>query len=497
MKLLGYAWLHETLRLPTLPPVPRAIIGATTKILLAGDMLLVPAAVAPKNDCALEHVLFALKHEGCNLGLLSCALKQLPAADLEEELRQRPNSRFARVAACLWEHYNQTALADPAKISGPYVDVFDKKIYFEDPQGTRYPRWRVRFNGIGSIDYCVSIRRTAQIEQLQQCDILSGLERFVAQVGAVMLDRALAWAYLSETESSFEIERETPCTDKAERFVQLLHHAHDGRALSEDYLVELQQSIVSNPLDQAVSYRTEQNWLRNQMRGPVGVSYVPPSPDDIDDLMQAFNHLCNHPPAGLDPLMLASIASFGFVYIHPFMDGNGRLSRFLFHHALCRSGRMTKGFLLPVSIAIKRNEGEYLAVLQAFSQPARRLWQVRTTGDSELEFSTGASADLYRYWDATAAVAFGLRMAKEALEHDLQQETRFLAGYDRVLRMVNDRYDVRSTLLPTLINACYEQNGRVSLNLRKKFGHLVQEQAFNWIESCVSEVFFDAGSAND
>jgi Fic family protein len=183
---------------------------------------------------------------------------------------------------------------------------------------------------------------------LQEVDIFAQMEAFIAEVGQGMLDRALAWAYLSETESSFEIERETPNAAKAERFVQLLHHAHDGRELSEAYWVELQQSVISNPFDQAVSYRTEQNWLRNSMRGPLGVTYVPPGPEHVDDLMEAFNQFCNHPPKQLDPLLVASIASFGFVFIHPFMDGNGRLSRFLFHHALCRSGRLAKGFLLPV-----------------------------------------------------------------------------------------------------------------------------------------------------
>lgn len=37
----------------------------------------------------------------------------------------------------------------------------------------------------------------------------------------------------------------------------------------------------------------------------------------------------------VDPLVAAACVSFGFVLIHPFMDGNGRLSRFLFHHQLC------------------------------------------------------------------------------------------------------------------------------------------------------------------
>jgi len=33
-------------------------------------------------------------------------------------------------------------------------------------------------------------------------------------------------------------------------------------------------------------------------------------------------------------LVRAAVVSFAFVFIHPFMNGNGRLSRFLIHHCL-------------------------------------------------------------------------------------------------------------------------------------------------------------------
>ena len=43
------------------------------------------------------------------------------------------------------------------------------------------------------------------------------------------------------------------------------------------------------------------------------MTYVPPALN-VDDLMEAFNQFCNHPPKQLDPLLVASIASFGFVF---------------------------------------------------------------------------------------------------------------------------------------------------------------------------------------
>lgn len=45
----------------------------------------------------------------------------------------------------------------------------------------------------------------------------------------------------------------------------MLRQAHEGRLLTEDYLVELQNSIVSNPFDKAVAFRHEQNHLHIQL----------------------------------------------------------------------------------------------------------------------------------------------------------------------------------------------------------------------------------------
>src|SRR5512146_783866 len=136
----------------------------------------------------------------------------------------------------------------------------------------------------------------------------------------------------------------------------------------------------------AAAFRTEQNWLRGPARGAAGVTYVPPPPAVVPELMQELINLANNMAGRLDPIVAAAVVSFAFVFIHPFMDGNGRLSRFLFHHSLCRSGKLEKGLLLPVSIAMKRNEQRYLSVLQHYSRPAREFWSVRWIDEGIYDF---------------------------------------------------------------------------------------------------------------
>ncbi|WP_353506183.1 Fic family protein [Variovorax brevis] len=43
---------------------------------------------------------------------------------------------------------------------------------------------------------------------------------------------------------------------------------------------------------------------------------------------------------GQPPLMKAALASFGFVFLQPFVDGNGRLSRLLAHQSLNYTGAL-------------------------------------------------------------------------------------------------------------------------------------------------------------
>ena len=491
MRLVGYAWLREQLDLPAVPVIREARAGATTRILETADAVLFPRKVAPAEDASsLAHVLFALKHEGVNLAILAGALPAILPVDLQAEIDAQPNSRYCRVAALLWEHFTGKTLTPRQLDKVPYVDLFDAARYYTAEPGQLYPRWRVRFNGLGSLDQCVNVQRTDAIQAVLDMDVFGRMDAFIATVGKDLLDRALNWAYLSETEKSFEIERERPTLDKSERFVRLLHHAHERRPLNEAYLTELQNDIISNPYDQAMQYRSEQNWLRRGGHGVASVTYVPPHPDDVPALMQGLESFANAPPRNLDPLIVASVVSFWFVFIHPFMDGNGRLSRFLIHHSLCRSGKMAKGFLLPVSVAIKRHESDYLAALESFSKPVRALWRVWAIGEHEFDCQTTAGAMPYRYWDATACVEFGVRMVKEALEHDLQAETQFLQGYDKVVRRVEAEYDVRNHDLATLIASCFREKGRISNRWRKQLGARVQPEAFDAIEAAVKEVFF-------
>ncbi len=489
MTPVGYAHLREYLKLGTLPLARPAVVRPVTRVVDHNGELQVPQHVAPRTDAPLDHLLFALKHEGTDLQTLAAALPHIDPADLVHELRTTPSGAYIRKACYLWESFTRQTLDAGIVTAGPYVPLFDPEAYLTGPE-FRVTRWRIKFNGLGDLPYCPIVRRTPPIRQALDQDILAQARAFAERTNAQMLDRTLAWAYLHETESSFDIEREIPTQDKAQAFIALLKQAHEQRPLSEDYLVELQNSAMTNPLLREVQYRTEQNWLKGPARGAAGITYVPPPPELAAELVEALVRLQQGGAVyGMEPLVHACLVSFGFVLIHPFMDGNGRLSRFLFHHTLCVDGALERGLLLPVSVAIKRNEQAYLAALQSFSRPARELWSVRAIDDSNYDFRFNGHPAIYRYWDATSCVEFGLAMAREALEHDLHHEVRFLAGYDEAKRRIDERFDLRGSDLSTLVLCAHDNEGRLSQRRRRQFEGRVQPQALDFIEQVVREVF--------
>ncbi len=483
---LGYEFLRQTLKLSAFPVSRPALLKPVTRVEQTEGFLAVPKQVSPATDDPVAHLMFALKHEGTNLQVLSEALPRIDPGALLAELRRAPSGAYIRIACYLWEHLTGRQLADLPGIAGPTAEVFDSEKYVTRP-GPRDPRWRVRFNGLGSLRYCATVERTPEIRAAMKNDVLGRANAFIASLDRTLTDRALSWAYLHETESSFAIEHESPGENKARAFVELLRHAHDRRTLSEEYLVELQNSALTNPYDRAAGYRTQQNWLRGPARGAAGVTYLPPPPEIVPELMDGLVALANAAPRDIDPVVAASITSFGFVFIHPFMDGNGRLSRFLFHQALCQSGKLEKGMLLPVSIAMKRNEGGYLSVLQQYSRPARERWSVRWIDEGQYDMKFNGDPAMYRYWDATACTEFGYRMAEQALDVDLRQETRFLIRYDRIAKSVDERFDVRGSDLATLILSCLDNNGMVSRNRRRQFEGRVPEALFDFIEQRARE----------
>lgn len=76
------------------------------------------------------------------------------------------------------------------------------------------------------------------------------------------------------------------------------------------------------------AYRTEQNYIgRNDASH--AITYVPPVPELVPELMDNLITYINQPEDNYRPLVRTAIVHAQFETIHPFMDGNGRVGRML------------------------------------------------------------------------------------------------------------------------------------------------------------------------
>jgi hypothetical protein len=485
---LGYAWIQAVVGAPDFLGPRRARLAPVSRIeRLADGTLLVPRKLAPE-PTLLQQALFALKHEGVHLALLVCALRRLPPHELAAQARASPNGVYVRKLGHLWEalHRQQLPGLEAFSVASAYAPLFDPQAHFVGPE-RRDARWRIAFNGLGDHGFCPVVRKTPELMARIARDTLGQAKAFAEDVGPALLERALTWAYLSETEGSFAIEGEVPTHDKATRFAALLRQAHEQRPLTEELLVQWQNAALSNPLDQAVQFRTQQNRLQKDVPGAAGVTYVPPEPELAAELMDGLMRLANQRPAAPDALVHAAAVSFAFVFIHPFMDGNGRLSRFLLHHCLGQSGLLPPQFLLPISVAMKKHEAQYLQALTAFSKPARELCRVTWAGDEHYAYDWRPDADpWFRYMDLTDAAVFTLDMAAASLDTHMRQEVAFLGLFDNVKRHIDARHDLRGSDLATLIITTFQNGGTLSQNRRKRFADRVQPHVLDAVEAAVS-----------
>lgn len=93
--------------------------------------------------------------------------------------------------------------------------------------------------------------------------------------------------------------------------------------------------------------------------------YISPEPGQIEILMNIFFRLINsrHVVSQLTPIIRAILAHFYLISIHPFRDGNGRVSRGLEAYILYHGGFNVRGFY-SLSNFYYKNRAEYIQKLQ-------------------------------------------------------------------------------------------------------------------------------------
>ena len=104
------------------------------------------------------------------------------------------------------------------------------------------------------------------------------------------------------------------------------------RELSLQVILEWHYKLLKDTkLDIAGKVRTRQVWI-------AATKFIPPSPAEVQVELAAFFRWYNKNKDRLNPVELAALVHLKFVTIHPFADGNGRISRLLMNFVLNKHG---------------------------------------------------------------------------------------------------------------------------------------------------------------
>lgn len=463
---IGYARLIDAYQLPARPLGVIAVIDTALRgrrSAVQGDVEL--ACFEPNyrpDPTLLGDLQFALRYEGINLEVLALLFAKTGPAELNAWLARQPESAFARRAGYLYEWLTSKHLAVSVPVKASYIPVLDEKLQFGAKEGTRDAKFRIIDNLPGNPRFCPLVCKTPFLNKMAEQDLKRRTEETLAKYDRDLLRRAAAFLYLKETHSSFEVEREKPSPDRAQRFADLLREAETGTALSEGRFVQLQNAILDARFRE-FSYRTKQNWLGQDLGYRKKVDFVPARPEDVPDLMQGLvdlSEMFRANPQRIDPIALAGALCFGFVFIHPFMDGNGRLHRYLIHEVLSAAGFTPKGIVLPVSAVILANLEKYVRVLEHFSKPLA-AWTMYDP-DVPNAPATGNDALYFRYFDATDQVSFLYWAIERTVEHDLAEEIDFLLGFDRARAQLGGLLDWPGSSLDLFIRLVHQNKGKLS-----------------------------------
>ncbi len=441
-------------------------------------------------DTLQGHLKFALKYEGINLGILNALFKKISPKEIETWIKQEPVGQYSRRIWFFYEWLTEQKLNLPDADTGNYVEAINPSQQYATLQNTSH-RHRVINNLPGGRDFCPLVRRTDKIETFKTRNLSKLAHQQTGMIHKDVLTRAAAFLLLKDSRASFAIEGESHLKNRIERWGRAISQA-GLRPINLEELLRLQRIVIEDTRFVKLGLREEGGFIGVHERGtgmplPDHISAHPKDlPLLLEGMTQAYNDL--RKKEDVDPVILAAIIAFGFVFIHPFVDGNGRIQRYLIHHVLADLDFAPKGIFFPISAVILERIDEYRCVLESYSKPRLEYINWRPTKEGNVEI-LNETVDLYRYFDATRMVEFLYDCVSETIEKVLPAEIQYLECYDRMKREIDKFFDMPNYLADLLIHFLEQNKGKISKRAKEKeFRALSTEECTN-LEKLYEEIF--------
>ncbi|MBE0571966.1 MAG: Fic family protein [Ignavibacteriaceae bacterium] len=486
--LVGYGALIDALGLKVPIPHQLSLISKKHKKYSVDGWNVYTVKHQPQ-ETLYNHLVFALKYEGINLLFFKKLFEKSNQVMIEEWIKNEPLSIYTRKIWFLYEWLMQKQLSVNDLKEGNYVTLIDEKLQYASPVSVNSNRHRIKNNLPGTVNFCPLIFKTAKLEKYIEADLTEKTNVAIKEVHKDILLRTSAFLLLKDSKASFTIEGESPSHSRAVRWGQAIGQA-GSKSLSKDELLRLQHIVIGDSRFVKIGYRTEGGFIGEHDRktGEPIPEHISARWQDLDTLMNGLLDTENILETNyFHPVLTAAKIAFGFVFIHPFEDGNGRIHRYLIHHLLSVMKYTPQGMIFPVSAAILEKIEDYRNVLQNYSHPLLDFIEWRKTKDNNVEV-LNETIDYYRYFDATLHAEFLFDCVDYTIQKIIPAEVSYLQKYDAMKAWLDDNFQMSDKIVALLIRFLEQNNGSFSKRSREKEFAVLKDDEVNEIEKKYKEI---------
>ncbi|WP_159918365.1 Fic family protein [Pantoea sp. 18069] len=496
---IGAAWLaahFDVQPMATLPVISRIGTRRATEG-VGGFRLETYTEPMRPLDLPAAHLQFHLRHEIPQMEFLARLFGTSGGDFVQEWVSREPTGQYARRAAFLYEWFTGDALQVPERLGGNYVDALDdaKQVAASAEAVVKDARWRVNDNLPGTRYFCPTIVKTDAYLQAAGLDVKALFAGLTDEFGEELLLRAAAWMTLRESKSSFVIEGEGDRTTRIQRFADVMgRRTGEGeQPLTDSASAELQREILGDITTAThFGFRQSPVFVGETVRYSEIVHYVAPIQEDIASMMDGLRAFMAR-TQGQSSVMRSAVAAFGYVYVHPMADGNGRVHRFLINDVLRRDGVIPAPVILPVSAVITDDAGErraYARVLDTVSAPLMKVVRGNVSFAStrthypdgifsNLQFNgVDIARPLWRHLDLTAHVAYLSKIIERTITEQMREESKYLRGHAQARNALKEVVEMPDEQADRVLRSIEQNKGQLSNVLAKEMP--VLERAGVW-----------------
>lgn len=475
--LVGYGALIEGFALAMPLPNQLALISFKNRKYITHQWQVLTSRHEP-SDTLYKQLVFALKYEGVNLLFFKKLFEKISEETIKALVQIEPQGQYSRKIWFLYEWMFRKLLPIPGLETGNFVLLIDEELQFGLSIAVNSSRHRIKNNLPGTAGFCPLIFKTDKLKNYVDANLSNKKNSYLNTIHKDVLQRASAFLLLKDSKASFTIEGEKPTNNRAVRWGKAIGQA-GSKSLDKEELTRLQHIVIENSRFLKMGFRAEGGFVGEHDRttGEPMPEHVSAKAQDVESLIQAL--LATYKKleeAEFDAVLAATKIAFGFVFIHPYEDGNGRIHRYLIHHILAKMQFAQQGIIFPVSASILNHVDEYRKVLESYSHPLLDFIEWETTKSNNVGVLND-TIDFYRYFDATKQAEFLYDCVNDTIVNVIPYEVTYIQKYDKMKDYLDDVFQMPDNTVAMLIRFLEQNNGRFSKTaLEKEFSVLTIEE---------------------